>query len=51
MSPVAVELRFQTKQRVDAQDVSVNLEVIGSVLGEEVPKGRILSSSFRRIQP
>ncbi len=50
-SPVAVELRFQTKQRVDARDVSVNLEVVGTVLGEEVPKGRVLASSFRRMQP
>ncbi len=51
VSPVAVELRFQTKQRVDARDVSVNLEVVGTVLGEEVPKGRVLASSFRRMQP
>ncbi len=49
VSPVAVELRFQTKQRVDARDVSVNLEVVGTVLGEEVPKGRVLAPSFRRM--
>ncbi len=51
VSPVAVELRFETKQRVDARDVSVNLEVVGTVLGEEVPSGRVLASSFRRMQP
>ena len=50
VSPVAVELRFQTKQRVDARDVSVNLEVVGTVLGEEVPKGRVLAPSFSRMQ-
>ncbi len=51
VSPVAVELRFQTKQRVDARDVSVTLEVVGTVLGEEVPKGRVRAPSFRRMQP
>ena len=49
-SPVAVELRFQTKRRVDAQDVSVDLEVVGNLLGEEVSRDRILTPSFRRVQ-
>ena len=48
-SPVAVELRFQTTRRVDAQDVSVHLEVAGNLLGEEVPRERILTPSFRRV--
>ena len=48
-SPVAVELRFRTKRPVEAQDVSVNLEVAGNLLGEAVARDRILTPSFRRV--
>ena len=49
VSSVAVELRFRTKQQVDAQDVSVDLEVVGTVLGEEVPQNNVLAPLFRRM--
>ena len=50
VSPVAVELRFRTERPVVGEDVFVNLEVVGDLLGEEVPQDRVLPQSFRRIE-
>lgn len=41
-SPVALVLRFRAKRGLSEEDMSVELEVVGDVLGREVKRERIL---------
>lgn len=41
-TPVVLELRFRNKRPVGPEDVSVELEVVGTVGGAEIPRTRFL---------
>jgi hypothetical protein len=45
-SPVALELRFKRVRDLDLNDLSVDLEVVGDVVGAEVKGERILEPAL-----
>jgi hypothetical protein len=48
-SPVVLKLWFEAARLVQDGDVAVDLEVVGDLLGKEVPRGRVMKPLFMRV--
>lgn len=49
-SPIALVMRFRNKRDLKLKDMSVNLEVVGDIIGERVKRGKILEPTLRIVR-